>query len=743
MDGSVDGDKPGSKAQYWLAEFDAADKWFEDWRRDGVRVVNRYLDERKGDDQGPYCLTKLNLFHANITTLLAMLYGKMPKIAVDRKFLDPNDDVARVAASIGERILAQDCYDPDDKYAETLKMALSDRLLPGLGGARVRYRMVEETRDTPAILGENGEELAPAISEPYKSAEWVDIVYDHWKDVIWSPCRVQSEMRWKAFRSYMNRKELVERFKNVGARVPLNSPGPSLDDDGARRAKDYEAYTAAAKQAEVWEIWNKGDKKVYWWVRGFDEMLDEIDDPCGFEDFFPDAKDMVANVTTTKYLPKPDYMIAQDLYEEIDTLETRISMLTAAAKVVGVYDKSNKGVERMLTEGVENQLIPVDNWAMLAERGGLQGVIDFLPLKDVVDAINILSAMQRDKIQQLYQVTGMSDIMRGQATTQGVTATEQKIKAQFGSVRINALQAEFAEFASTLLSKKLHLIQKLYDDARIVQLSNIDKTVDAPLVPAALKLFKDCENFKLRVVIQPEDMAQIDYDQQQNSRTMYLQGVAQFIGQAVPLIQMDPSSAPFLSQLMQWGLAGFKGSKDAEGIIDQWVAQQKQMLAKKASEPPQPSPEEKKAMIEADSKKQELQLKAGIDQQSAQNDFQLKQMEMAQEMQLEREEHQLKMREMQQKHELEMAKLQMQLQAQAQKSAMDIRTNEIKLQQDAQRTNMELTADAERNEMESKHEDKRFQREERQAVSQEKRDIAADKRAEKAAAQKAKATPKK
>jgi hypothetical protein len=33
-----------------------------------------------------------------------------------------------------------------------------------------------------------------------------------------------------------------------------------------------------------------------------------------------------------------------------------------------------------LSEGVENKLIPVDNWAAFAEKGGLKGAISLLPL---------------------------------------------------------------------------------------------------------------------------------------------------------------------------------------------------------------------------------------------------------------------------------------------------------------------------------------------------------------------------
>ena len=69
------------------------------------------------------------------------------------------------------------------------------------------------------------------------------------------------------------------------------------------------------------------------------------------------ANHVFGNVTTMKYVPKPDYKISKTLYDEIDELESRIALLTKAAKVVGVFDRSSKDLVRVLTEGVENQMM--------------------------------------------------------------------------------------------------------------------------------------------------------------------------------------------------------------------------------------------------------------------------------------------------------------------------------------------------------------------------------------------------
>jgi hypothetical protein len=94
-------------------------------------------------------------------------------------------------------------------------------------------------------------------------------------------------------------------------------------------------------------------------------VLDSKADPLKLEGFYPTPPFFLANPTTALYLPTPDYKLAEDLYNEIDKLQERISTITEAVKVVGVYDSSNAEIQTMMNQGVDNKLIPVANWAIL------------------------------------------------------------------------------------------------------------------------------------------------------------------------------------------------------------------------------------------------------------------------------------------------------------------------------------------------------------------------------------------
>lgn len=658
-------DTPTGWATRWTTEFSAAKKFVKPWHKQADTAFRRYLDDRKEEkgDVGDFT-QRLNLFNSNITTLQSMLYGRIPKVDVDRRYADQDDDVARVAGEILQRILNTDIEDAGEDYSYVLRSALGDRLVGGLGTARVKYDFNSKKSEVPEQTHpETGEVIAEAYTDESIEDEWVDVNYTHWRDLLWSPCRTYAELRWRAYRVYMTRDELIARFKDMGKSIPLNSKGPDFD------PKDGKKKDEVWNQAEVWEIWDKQNKQVFWFVEGYDKVLDRKPDFLKLEGFFPEPPPLMSNLTTNKYLPKPDYTIAQDLYNDIDVLETRIALLTEACKAVGVYEKGNDGIQRVLMEGVENQLIPVDNWAAFSEKGGLEGGISWLPIEQVAKTIEILSAKQGEKINQLYQVTGMADILRG-ASTMAASATEQAIKAKFASIRVQALQDEFARFASDLMRLKAEIISKHYQPYCILKQSNIQMTPDAQLAQQAVQLIKDPAAARWKIVVKPESLAMVDYAQLKQDRTEYINALAVFLQSAAPILEMDQSATGTMLELLKWGLAGFKGSQEIEGVLDRAISDFKKQQQAQGGQK-KPSPEEVKAQAEIKKTEMELQkvqMQAQGDmaenqqkQQLAQQEFGMKQQQMQLEMQAGREEHAQEMEIQKQKFQLELAKIRMQM----------------------------------------------------------------------------------
>lgn len=454
-------------------------------------------------------------------------------------------------------------------------------------------------------------------------------------------------------------------------------------------------------KAEVWEVWDRQKRQVVWVALGYPQVLETKDDPLQLSGFFPAPPFFLANPTTRLYMPKPDFMLAEDLYNEIDLLQTRISILTQAVKAVGVYDQSADGVQRMFNEGIDNMLIPVDNWALFSEKGGLKGQIDWVPLADVVNALDKLRELRSDMIGLLQQVTGMSDIMRGELGSAYEGVGQSEMKAKFGSVRVQSLQDQFARFATDLMQLKAEVIARHFSPETIAERSNMQFSFDADLIPAAVQLIKQPEKARIRVSIRPESVAMVDYAQLKQERTDFINALATFMQSAAPLMEADAQAKPFLLQLLQWGLAGFKGASEIEGVIDKAVqASQQEAQDKQGQKDPAEQAAEQAAQMQMQIEQMKGQMELQKIQAKAQADTQLRQLDMQADIRTAMAQHQAKLAEVQAtmmaKMEETKAKMLADIEAERAQSAFNAQQAAASAGAEAQKAAAELEMDVER-----------------------------------------------
>ena len=572
-------DSPIGLQQRWAMEIEASEKSLTKFHDDAKRINRRYLDKRDqdyGKDE-----SKVNLFWSTSKVLLSMLYARPPKADVSRAFMDAEDDQARVAGVIMQRILNRGFDDNVSQFDAAVRQGIEDNLTVGLGQVWARYEVKTVTDYTePVIDPLTGAEIEPAQEYERIVDEDAPVDYVHWGDFFWSPARTWAEVRWVARRVYMTKDKLRERFGDeIANAVPMIQNDKR--DTGEKGAMQYNPWA----HAQVFEIWCKDSKKVYWYAKGAPTILDYKEDPLDLDGFFPCPKPLAANVTSEDFMPRADYIFAQDQFQELDEINTRITWLTRAAKVVGVYDKAADGIQRMFNQASENQLIPVDNWAMFAERGGIKGTVDWVPIEAIVNAIDRLRQYRQDKVMQIYEVLGVSDIMRGSSRA-SETATAQQIKAQFGSTRVQLMQFYIADWISQALRIKAEIICKHWQPETMVRRSNIDRTPDAPIAMAAIQLLKDEALAQYRINIEADSMAALDWAAERDSAVQFMSGLGAFISQVSPMVQSTPEAGPYLLRLLQWSISKFRVAKEIEGVLDQAIASMQQQ----AGQPRQPNP---------------------------------------------------------------------------------------------------------------------------------------------------------
>jgi hypothetical protein len=558
---------PAGLAQRWSTEIQASQQELMKFHTDANRITQRYLDRRDAYAKDE---SKVNLFWSTMKVLLSMLYARPPKADVSRTFQDFEDDQARVAGLMLQRILNRGFDENVSVWDAAVRQGIEDWLIVGMGQIWLRYEVKTEPYTVPAVFDEFGVELQPETEAERIVDEDAPVDYIYWEDFFYSPARTWPEVRWVARRVWMTKDQLVDRFgEEIAKIVPLGVQVRKAD------VNDQSPKHDPWSKAEVFEIWCKENKKVYWYAKGADVILDVKDDPLQLDGFFPCPKPLAANVTSSNFMPRADYIFAQDQFNELDEINTRITWLTRAAKVVGVYDKTADGVQRMFQQGAENQMIPVDNWALFAEKGGIKGQVDWAPIDMVVNCIERLRQYRQDKVMQIYEVLGISDVMRGSSRA-SETATAQQIKAQFGSTRIQLMQFYIADWISQALRIKAEIICKHWQPETIIKRSNIERTPDAAMAIQAIALLKDEHMAQYRVNVEADSMAALDWAAERDAAVQFMQGLGAFISQVAPMAQSVPQAAPVLLSLLQWSVSKFRVSQQIEGVLDQAIGALKQ-----------------------------------------------------------------------------------------------------------------------------------------------------------------------
>ena len=580
---------------------------FKKWEGRVEKILKRYRDDQRSTNSGQ----KFNILWSNVQTLKAATFARLPKPDVSRRFSD-QDQVGRVAALILERALDYEITHYND-YRDTLAQSLSDRFLGGRGTAWVRY----EPKFTPLPNGMDydGDQVTEDVhpeGEQEAQGEMLDyecapVDYVHWKDFGHSVARTWEEVTCVWRKVYMSRTALIERFgEEIGNIVPLDA---SPDDSQSKLRGLPERND---KRALIFEIWDKNTSKAYWLSKSLGKIIDEKDDPLELEGFFPCPRPLFATITNETLVPIPDFSLYQDQANELDLLAERIDGLIKSLKVMGVYDAGTKEIGRLFTEAESGSLIPVTNWSAFSEKNGLKGSLDLVDIRPIAEALNYCYTAMGQVKQQIYDITGISDIVRGQSVA-SETATAQQIKGQYASLRLKSYQDEVVRFATYMIQLKAQIICKHFDPQTIKQISSADQLNDADkqVIPQALQMLSNAPMRTFRIEISSDSMVMADESQEKQDRMEFLSATGGFIEKAAQAGQSAPELVPLIMDMLMFGVTAFKVGKTLEGEIDQTAEQMKQVMAQKQQQPPQPSPEQ----IKAQQDQQAAQMKQQQDQQ--------------------------------------------------------------------------------------------------------------------------------
>jgi hypothetical protein len=321
------------------------------------------------------------------------------------------------------------------------------------------------------------------------------------KDFLHEPARKWSEVGWVAARFWLDRDTLKKRFGLSEEKLDEIKFQQHRDDD---KREDGRAMSA---KAPVWEVWHRANKRVYWVTDGLDVYLDDDKPHLTLEGFFPCPRPAYGTLQRRSLIPVPDFERFATHFAKINTLTARIYLLLDQVKMKGLIPGGGDvadALEQVLRSEDDSIVVQVPGAAMLMDGAG--NFVQWLPLQELAAAIQGLIEARRQLIDDFYQLSGISDIMRG-ATEAEETLGAQQMKAQFGSVRVRCKIDEMQRIAADAVKIASEIISQHFDAKTLLDMAQMELPTRAE-IKKRIKQIEDAAEKELKALSKrAEEMA--------------------------------------------------------------------------------------------------------------------------------------------------------------------------------------------------------------------------------------------
>lgn len=545
----------------WLKKISKAEKNYKEYH-ELIKKIREYYKNEKNN--------KHNIFWSSIETLKPFLYFKQPKPYVERKE-KTSDAVASTACQILEKALEWDLSQFD--FDGVIKYVRNDFLLSGMGLCYEKYTPTFKKILQEVAVEKDGVLAVEQVQAEILDSEKVETLYidpedfiaDSEKVGIWEDCT------WVARRIHMTREDVVEQFGDKVKQFLI------IDDEEDPK-----------KDTKVYQIWDKTDRRILYITEDCPEFLRVDEDILKVDGFFPFPKPIFATTTNDSLIPVPDYSQIESMLKELDGITSRMSKIMQALKISGAYDNSFPELKNILNKDIT--LVSLSDFKKLRESGGISGVIDFMPIEQYVASLQALAERRQDLTQQIYEITGVSDIMRGNSDP-NETATAVTKKTNFGTLRNQDRQNDMQRFITDLLKIKAEMICEQFSPET---LAGFVKNEDPNLVMQAIELLKTDKMRGMVLGIETDTSFNQSEDMQKISDAITL--INTMITNAFQVVSAQPLLLPLYRQMIETVVVTLPNARQYEPVIEQVFNQIQQQLSQ--PQPEQPNIELEKIKVE-------------------------------------------------------------------------------------------------------------------------------------------------
>lgn len=618
------------ECRFWKSEIERGRKYFNDWWDRSDEILDRFRDYRgnnagvtaRTSEGGEVKVKRFNILWSNVKTLFPTLYDGAPNPTVYRRYRD-GDPIARVASEILQRSLLYLNDPPEETYDfdSAARAAVQDYLLPGRPITWLRYEREEEeitsseevpkTEDGEIQRGDDGEVITETVEtksvnvinenvkkEPVRHRDFMHMPADTWDEVL--------EKGWIARRMAMTKEELKDQF---GPEKAANTQMTAREQNDQKTGNDMgEDAKAQEPRAEVWEIWNRPDKTVYWYSDGYNGLLDKQKDPLGLTNFYPVPRPIWSSKTANTTIPVPDAVEYWDQIEALDEITDRKWKLTTALVAKGLYKgKVGHKMQQLFDGSSRDILIPVEEDGTWVDGLKMTDLIAWVPIDIISQALAELAKQEIQVKNQIYEITGISDIMRGQVEP-GEALGTHRIKGQWSSVRLQERQEEVSTYLRDIKRIEAEILSEHFSVETLMEMTNY-RNSDSAQDPENVALFEQAVDLlrqdKMRNYRVDVDTVDTVFNDEAQNRTQLIElttGLTNFLATAGELTQgpMGAPLVPVFSEISLQILRSFPGglSRGLEEKMETAILEIEDRMQQAENAPPEPSVEEIYAQIE-------------------------------------------------------------------------------------------------------------------------------------------------
>ena len=547
----------------WLKQIELAQKENKDWHESAEKARNIYLLTGDGKDN------EFNILYSNIATVCPSVYNSLPVPDVRRRYNDGDNEPAKTAAQIIERVIS---YTIDDNYFDTaVKADVFDMQLVGRGASRLQYEptiaQVPSVMQEPAIDPLTGLPVLDMMGQPVMNevttmtevitSQRLYLQHVDYRDFVHGAAKCWHDVPWIAYRHRMTKDQLQAIAPEIADKIQYDC---TVD---GKPKKDEDQQSSIFKRAFVWEIWDKDEKRVMFIAPSYkDAVLSIMPVPFNVAGFFPTPAPLYG-VSTGDLIPRVPYDYYAKQAEELNRQTGRIRSLLKVLKFRGVFLNGLGTALADIQNLDDGEFAPVDNANDLSgiAGSGLDKAIWTMPIDKVITVIRELVAQREATKQTIYEITGIADIMRG-STNASETLGAQQIKAQWGAMRLQAAQRDVQRYIRDFTRMMAEVVSENYQPDVLTRISGIE------IMPEVMALLQDDVTRNYRIDVETDSTIRADVGRDQQNISNFVAGLAQFLPAVVPLVQQGAIPAELPIAMIKSFSRTFKLGREVEDMLD-------------------------------------------------------------------------------------------------------------------------------------------------------------------------------